>query len=57
MAKYLINKGSGSSQEVEADQFMTVGDFVDFSTFDNQGDMTTVFRIRADHVVTVEIVK
>lgn len=56
MAKYVINERIGERFEVEADQFMTVGVFVDFATY-MDGDMHTVFRIKADQVFTVELTK
>jgi hypothetical protein len=56
MAKYVINDRVGERFEVEADQFMTVGDFVDFSDYAD-GDLNTVFRIKASQVFTVELAK
>jgi hypothetical protein len=56
MAKYVINDRVGQRFEVEADQFMTVGDFVDFSNYAD-ADLDVVFRIKASQVFTVEMVK
>jgi hypothetical protein len=49
MARFVINDGYSSSQEVEADYFATVGDFVDFEVH----NVGTVFRIKASNVETI----
>jgi hypothetical protein len=57
MAKFLINQRIGESFEVEAEQFATVGGFVDFVAHDGRGGFSTVFRIKSDLVFTIELVK
>lgn len=37
--------GHGLDETIEAENFFTIGDFVDFQTTDGNGDVVTVFRV------------
>lgn len=55
MAKYKLTTTSNAERVIEADEYATVGDFIDFTQFRNGQDMT-VMRWRADYVYTIELV-
>ncbi|WP_158070330.1 hypothetical protein [Nocardiopsis sp. CNR-923] len=53
MATFRINEGFSDTVDVEADHFMTVGMFVDFT----KEGIGVVFRIAADRVRTIKRVQ
>ncbi|MEV2274403.1 hypothetical protein AB0I72_02350 [Nocardiopsis sp. NPDC049922] len=53
MATFRINEGFSDTVDVEADHFMTVGMFVDFT----KEGIGVVFRIAADRVRTIRRVE
>ena len=56
MATYVINEGiSGavSGEVITAEGFYTVGDFVDFTVYENGGN-SIVYRVAAKSVVTIK---
>ncbi|GHH69881.1 hypothetical protein GCM10018793_03030 [Streptomyces sulfonofaciens] len=56
MGKYVINKDFSGQREVEAAGFKTVGDFIDFYTVDEDGDIVVTLRIRSARVETIDLV-
>ncbi|NEY34513.1 hypothetical protein GTU99_20290 [Streptomyces sp. PRKS01-65] len=56
MGKYVINKDFSGQREVGAAGFKTVGDFIDFYTFDGDGDIVVTLRIRSARVETIDLV-
>ncbi|WP_326617530.1 hypothetical protein OHA57_18110 [Streptomyces anulatus] len=56
MDKYVINKDFSGQREVEAAGFKTVGDFIDFYTFDGDSDIVVTLRIRSARVETIDLI-
>lgn len=57
MAKYKIESlPTTHTWEIEADAFQSVGEFVDFFE-GGLGPSDVVFRLRADQILSVELVK
>lgn len=50
MAKYVINEDYGDPIDVEADEFLTSGEFVDF----HATGKGVVYRIKATNVQTIK---
>jgi len=58
MAKYVLNEGiKGEERTIEADTYLTAGEFVDFIIRDGSVPLPgrQVFRIRAEEVHTIEL--